>query len=102
MRVSLPPSLSHSLFLSLHFSMDAGYAWQVFSTSLFFSLISLLPPSNSLSLFLFPHFLFLPVLFYEQVEVSWGKVSAAPNKGRVERRGGANRFTSFFKSVKNR
>lgn len=57
MRVSLPPSLSHSLFLSLHFSMDAGYAWQVFSTSLFFSpVISPLPPSNSLSLSFIPLF----------------------------------------------
>lgn len=58
----LPPpfSFSQSLSLSLHFSTDAGYAWQLFSTSPLLSLISLLPPSNSLSLFflipLFPPF----------------------------------------------
>lgn len=66
--------------------MDAGYAWQVLPTSLSFP-CSLNP--TVFLLFLFPYFLLLPVLFYEQVEVSWGEVSAGQNKGRFQRNGGA-------------
>lgn len=75
----LPLSLSHSLFLSLHFSMDAGYAWQVFSTSL--SLPHFPAPSISLSIVFIVSFpLLAPDLFYVQVKVSWGNVP-----GRIQR-----------------
>lgn len=64
MKDEAPPLLFLTVSFSLHFSMDDGYAWQLFSTSLFLSLISLLPPSSSLSLVFIPLFpLFCPSYF---------------------------------------
>lgn len=90
----LPPPFSFSQSLSLSSFFHGCWLCLAGFLHLSLSLPHFPAPSikQSFSCFYSPISFFFPVLFYEQVKVSWGKVSAAQNKGRFQRRGGGSHF----------